>query len=375
MPDRYGGSGAEPRTQLEALILQARQNERKLRRFQALELKMIGVESLFELLQTMLYPDPSRFKWDSVSLLLLDHEYEIQRILEEDGVDFARHPNLLFVTERDDIEALYPPSIFPLLGPYVARRHHRLFPKRVRAPASVMLLPLVRHGRLIGSFNIGSLDAERFAEGVRTDFFEHLAATAAICLENAVNMERLKRQGLTDTLTGINNRRFFDQRLAEEVEAAKRSKAPLSCLLLDVDHFKRVNDQYGHLIGDRVLKDVALLVRGQLRGSDVLARYGGEEFVALLPATAEGAAIEVAERVREAIEGGVFRDAQGQPFCVTMSIGVTTFDPATTADAAQTRGESLVRQADICLYRCKQQGRNRVISSGSLNLGVAVSAG
>lgn len=354
------------RQQMDAFVTQARQNERKLRRFRGLELRMIGVESLNELLYLMLYPDRSRFKWDVVSLILLDPEYEIQRILEEDGVDVGEFPNLLFVTERSDLETLYPASMFSMLAPYNPRRHSALFPNKQRAPGSVVLLPLVRHGRLIGSYNIGSLASDRFVRGARTDFFEHLSATAAICLENAVNLERLKRQGLTDTLTDVNNRRFFDQRLLEEVAAAKRNREPLSCLLLDIDHFKQVNDRFGHQAGDRVLRDVAAVIKAQLRGSDVLARYGGEEFAALLPLTAAPEAQEVAERVRIAVAALEFDE--GQTFAVTISIGVATFDPLADENAARMRGDFLVGQADNSLYRCKEQGRNRVIAAGAVTV-------
>ncbi len=231
------------------------------------------------------------------------------------------------------------------------------------------LLPLVRHGRLIGSLNIGSHTDTRFIKGVRTDFFEHLGGVVAICLENAVNHERLKRQGLTDTLTAVNNRRFFDQRLGEEVAHAIREQQPLSCLLLDIDHFKQINDRYGHQMGDRVLMEVASLIRAQMRGNDVLARYGGEEFAALLSQTCNAAAMEVAERIRGSIAArgfGLERDAPG--FGVTISIGIATLDPGSLDQTHPVSGEFLVGQADKALYDAKAGGRNRVISSGNMQL-------
>lgn len=352
--------------QVEEFMTQARQNEHKLRRFQSLELRLIGNTSLFELIELILYPDYSTFRWDIVTLLLLDPEYEIQRVLEEEGTDPGEHPTLMFATECEPLAALFPASMFPMLGPYRQRCHASLFPRPRRAPSSVMLLPLVRHGKLIGSLNIGSYSRDRFVKGVRYDFFEHLAAVVAICLENAVNMERLKRQGLTDTLTAVNNRRFFDQRLSEEIEAAKRDGLPLSCLLLDVDHFKKVNDSHGHQAGDRVLMEVAALIRAQLRGNDVLSRYGGEEFGALLAHTSNEKATEVAERVRSSIAQRDFALEEGGRFNVTISIGVATFDPARDVNARHMQGEYLVGQADKVLYDAKAGGRNRVISAGDI---------
>lgn len=354
------------RQKLDSLVDQARINQRKLRRFQDLELHLISASSLFELLRAIIYPDSNRYKWDRVTLLLLDTEYEIRRILEAEGVDLSEHPALVFETERVSIDTLFPPPLSPMLGPYRPRKHTRLFVGPNDPPGSLILLPLVRHRQLIGSLNIGSSSADHFARGMSTDFLEHFAAVVSICLENATNLERLKRQGLTDTLTAVNNRRFFDQRLTEEIKVAKREREPLTCLMLDVDHFKAVNDNYGHQTGDQVLMEVAALIRAQLRGSDVLARYGGEEFATLLPGTEETSALEVAERIRETIAERRFTSQAGQQFSITMSIGLALFYPGADPVDDATWGELLVGKADESLYRCKTAGRNRVISGGTI---------
>jgi diguanylate cyclase (GGDEF)-like protein len=353
------------RRRLEDYLAQAHRNESKLRCFQSHELRLIGLNSLFELIQDLLYPNPSVFNWDAVTLLLLDPEYEVRRILEEEGVDVRDHPGLMFATRDDDLNPLLPASLFPLLGPYKPRRHAPLFASTRRTPNSIALLPLVRHGRLIGSLNIGSYNAERFVKGVRTDFLEHLAAVAAICIENAVNLERLKRQGLTDTLTAINNRRFFDQRLKEELERAAREGHRLTCLLLDVDHFKQVNDRHGHQVGDHVLREVAALIRAQLRGSDVLSRYGGEEFAALLSRSGAAEAAEVAERIRHGVAEHGFQTAEGQRFQVTLSIGIAAYDPARFR-GGKPDGALLVGHADRALYEAKSGGRDKVVSAGEI---------
>jgi two-component system cell cycle response regulator len=354
------------RRRLEDYLAQAHKNESKLRRFQAHELRLIGLNSLFELIQDILYPNPAVFNWDVVTLLLLDPEYEVRRILKEEGVELRDHVGLLFATQDDDLDVLFPTSLFPLLGPYKAKLHAPLFASTRRSPNSVALLPMVRHGRLIGSLNIGSYNAERFVKGVRTDFLEHLAAVAAICIENATNLERLKRQGLTDTLTAINNRRFFDQRLKEELERAAREHIQLTCLLLDVDHFKKVNDSYGHQVGDHVLREVAALIRAQLRGSDVLSRYGGEEFAALLSRSGTLEACEVAERIRHNVANHAFETPEGQPFKVTISIGVATYNPAKFG-SGKLQGAVLVGHADRALYDAKSGGRDKVVSAGDID--------
>lgn len=352
------------RQKLDEFILEAQRNEQKQRRFERLELQLIGLSSLYDLVKTLIFPEQNNFRWDMVSLVLLDPEYELRRMLEDEGARLDQHPSLVFASALSDLGSSYPHSLFPTLGPYNRARHASLFPQAPSRPRSVALLPLVRYGRLFGSLNIGSLDAERFVKGTRTDFFERFAAIVAICIENAANVQRLKRQGITDTLTALNNRRFFEQRLQEEIEVSRRSKMPLSCMMLDVDYFKKVNDSYGHQMGDQVLREVATLIRAQLRGSDVLSRYGGEEFVALLSNTAGETAQEIGERVRSAIEQHRFCLPDGDTFTVTISIGVATYLPAHDSAANPADGEFLVGRADRCLYDAKAAGRNAIVADG-----------
>jgi two-component system cell cycle response regulator len=348
------------RRQLRELIAQARKNEQKLRRIQAQESRLISTNSLFELVQRIIYDYRTSSSLDFVTLTLIDPEYEIQRILTEQGVDLAEHPGLVFLPDEDDLNRLYGISVTPKLGPFSPAKHHTLFPSSEALPASTALLPLVRHNELIGSLNLGSVNKKRFIANTATDFLERLAAIVAIGLENATNHERLKRIGLTDPLTGVNNRRFFDQRLTEEIARAIRSAAPLSCLLLDIDKFKQINDTYGHQTGDHVLINVAALIKKQMRGSDVLARYGGEEFVALLINASSEEAIEIAERVRRNIAAHKFAVSTKREHPVTISIGVATLFENKSSTDANILADELINRADQALYTAKDTGRNRV---------------
>jgi len=357
------------RQRLDEIISEAQRNEQKQRRFERLELQLISLNSIYDLVKTLIYPEHNDFHWDMVNLVLLDPEYELRRMLEDEGVHLDQHPSLSFASALSDLGSDYPHSLFPTLGPYSRGKYASLFPQSQSRPRSVALLPLVRYGKLFGSLNIGSFDAERFVKGTRTDFFEHFAAIVAICIENAANVQRLKRQGITDTLTALNNRRFFEQRLQEEIEVSRRSKLPLSCMMLDVDYFKKVNDSYGHQVGDQVLREVANLIRAQLRGSDVLSRYGGEEFVALLSNTTGETAQEIAERVRNGVEEHFFSLPGDDTFNVTISIGVATCTPMGESGMTSSDGEFLVGHADRCLYAAKRAGRNAIVSAGDLTLG------
>jgi diguanylate cyclase (GGDEF)-like protein len=165
---------------------------------------------------------------------------------------------------------------------------------------------------------------------------------------------RSRQLALVDPLTGCANRRALEDRLTGELAFARRTKKPLSMLVVDVDHFKRVNDTHGHAIGDEVIRHVADVLRGGVRTSDVVARYGGEEFCAVLrEADLEGASI-LAERLRAAIAGREVTVGE-RTLQITASIGVATFEVGD-----ELAPDSMFRRADAALYRAKQSGRNRV---------------
>ena len=349
------------RRKLHAFLAQARENEQKMRRFQEQELRLIGTASLSELIQRVLFSYRTAFKLDVVSLVLYDAEYEVKRILGDVGVPLTEMEQLLFQHDLDLLDSLFGISTKPQLGPFHPQEQGFLFAEGTTPPQSVALLPLVRYGELIGSLNLGSNEASRYTASSATDFLQRLGTIVAICLENATNHERLKRVGLTDSLTGVNNRRFFDQRLKEEVARALRARKSLACLFLDVDHFKLVNDEYGHKVGDQVLWEVAGLIREQLRAEDVLGRYGGEEFAALLINASEGAALEIAERIRSVIQDHTFDVLDEGSLKVSISIGVAMLELDRNDAGIEILATDFVDQADQAVYRAKQQGRNKVM--------------
>jgi len=172
--------------------------------------------------------------------------------------------------------------------------------------------------------------------------------------ERVQTEERLKQLATTDALTGICNRRHFDEVLASEINRAARFSSPLSLILFDIDHFKRVNDTFGHQAGDRVLTQLAVTVGNSIRTVDLFARWGGEEFVVMLPGSDLDAGRLLAEKLRMALEKQPFSDV-GQ---VTCSFGVAEYAPGDNADA-------LIKKVDRCLYHAKASGRNRVETSAT----------
>jgi len=166
--------------------------------------------------------------------------------------------------------------------------------------------------------------------------------------------QEYQRQGVVDELTGLHNRRWLQDMMRRQMDRAEIDKQPLSLIMLDIDHFKKFNDEFGHLAGDRVLQVVAKTIMNNVRPTDLLARYGGEEFIVVLPDTAIIGARLVAERVRQAVSEEIVLTSDNNALPpATISLGVSQMQPGQSI-------ESLIADADAALYRAKAQGRNRV---------------
>jgi two-component system cell cycle response regulator len=362
MPDTLEVENHHLRTQLAELIEQARRNEDIMRRHQEFDLNFISASGFRELIDSIFAALTAPSELDIVTLAMLDPRYEIRRILHDLNIDLTEFPNLLFLQDVSELGDLHGLTL-PQLDEFEARLHARLFPSQLTQPASIALLPLWRHRAMIGMLALGSLDAQRFTSSMATDFLEHMSSIVAICMENVINIERLKHLGLMDPLTGVSNRRYVEQRLMEEIGRTRRRAGDLCCLYIDIDHFKRINDSLGHPAGDEVLREVAGRIKMELRLSDTLGRYGGEEFVALLPETALDDASNVAERIRAGIADKPFSLAQGAhnaTVSVTVSIGVATLDVAASDQVIHASAQQMLTEADTALYQAKHAGRNRV---------------
>ena len=217
---------------------------------------------------------------------------------------------------------------------------------------SEMCLPLVAHGQTLGVLVLDSGRPAAFRPP-DTEALQSVADMCAIAIQNANSFERVQQMAEMDGLTGIYNRRHLERRLVAELERMTRYQHGMAVLMVDIDHFKRVNDEFGHLLGDEVLRQISVLFGQSLRKLDVLCRYGGEEFAILLPETTGMNAVNVAEKLRRKIEEHNFA---GVPRPVTVSIGHADFP-----EHGSTRDE-LVGAADAALYSAKQGGRNRVVS-------------
>jgi len=230
-----------------------------------------------------------------------------------------------------------------------------LFGEQVRLPElrSVVVFPMTIGQRCIGTFSLGSLDAGAWDTEQR-DRLRLVVTYVGAALANAFAYSHAITLATTDGMTGLTNHRTFKDRGAHALDRCERSGRPLTVIMTDIDHFKKVNDTYGHAMGDEVLKAVAHELRESLRKVDIGARYGGEEFAVVLEDTTTEDAARLAERIRERVQGLTFESSQG-PFSVTLSLGVATW-PRDGADLAE-----LVDAADQALYRAKRGGRNQVV--------------
>jgi diguanylate cyclase (GGDEF)-like protein len=233
-----------------------------------------------------------------------------------------------------------------------------ILPFKPSEAASVLAVPLLYENKLLGIFVMLS-DRKDFLDTFQVDMLKVMCNQAVTCIANARLHREIEEMATTDGLTGLLNHRVFQEKLSAELKRQNRISGPVSLILTDIDHFKKVNDTYGHPVGDLVLKGVSKVIRETLRDIDIPARYGGEEFAIVLPGTDSGGAKHIAERLRKAVMDKTFSADSGS-FGVTISLGI-----ATSPSDAKAK-EALVAKADQALYEAKHGGRNRSVLWSSM---------
>ncbi|KXJ51238.1 MAG: histidine kinase [Neptuniibacter sp. Phe_28] len=344
---------------LRLMVSKAERNESILNSFFEVELRLLSCGRLSELLELILVDFKALFRLSSVNLILFDPEHAARSLLDE-YVPPATGNTLRFVQSQRLLKSIYPNQKM-IIGTPSSALKSEAFPVADSPVASCALLPLIRQNCLIGSLHLGSSDASRYTEHVRYDYIQHLASVVSVCIENCINQENLHRLSSIDMLTKVHNRRSFEEEIVRELSRASRSAHSLVCLFIDLDHFKMVNDTYGHQTGDRVLRTVGLFLNKQLRKTDTIARYGGEEFAILLPNCDKERALSIAETLRKKLASLIFRDELSRPFRMTTSIGVSLCHPEKNPTTKlEDMAYQLIQAADKAVYNSKDSGRNQV---------------
>jgi diguanylate cyclase (GGDEF)-like protein len=292
--------------------------------------------------------------YDFAAVTLYDPEskrHSVRRAVGEGAESFAK------LTFRDNTSltamAVKNRHYLPYKGEFDPRQQV-VFTKRknLKGMSSLLIMPLVVRENAIGTIAFAAHRRDAFGSGVRPTL-SVLANHVAVALSNAAAVRRLEEMATTDGLTGCLNKRAFHEELESKIRSAERFDRKLSLLVTDIDHFKSVNDTYGHATGDVVIKELGEILRRMKRETDVVSRFGGEEFCILCEETDTEGAVLLAERVREELEATVFQTELGR-LKVTASIGVATFPH----DAMDERG--LFEASDRALYAAKHGGRNQV---------------
>ncbi len=356
----------ELQRKLNQILKQARDNEKKQELYETFGFEIIGASTPEQLHDLLLSQIVARFQLLDAVLCLIDHQKDVERLFldRNEKARLDSENRLLILDTSKDPEIIQSLTHKPILGTEALRKYHWMIAnlKTQDRIKSAAFLPLLRSDRIIGALMLLSHDPYRYQEGIGTLFLQKLSAMTAVAIENCLNQQRIKEVSYQDVLTQAYNRRYFDLRLKDEIARCTRRDDDLICMFLDVDHFKKINDNYGHQTGDLVLRHIVSLIKEQVRSCDIVARYGGEEFVVALQSTTLHAAQEIAERLRQATYSSkiILHDKQLQ---ATVSIGMASLRGMLTAQQhdADFICATLLDRADKALYEAKASGRNRVV--------------
>lgn len=294
-------------------------------------------------------------------VLIIDDDYDfvsmLQLMLSLNHFDIVTansgDEGLRKIAENSDIDVVILDVMMPGMSGFDVCKEIRKSRESTKLPV-ILLTAKGEKDDIIEGINCGANDyiTKPFESEILVAKINSLIKLKELQDELEKKNQLLENLAITDGLTGVYNYRFFHQKLKEEFERAKRYETPLACIMMDIDFFKNINDKYGHMVGDLVLKELAVIITENIRKNDVFARYGGEEFVLLLPHTSENGAFNEAERIRKAVENHQFGELEKGE--VKISLGVCNYPSEVITNA-----EDLLRCADTALYNAKNNGRNR----------------
>jgi two-component system, cell cycle response regulator len=366
MEDAIYKENRQLRRQLDNLLRQARTNEKKQELFDSFGFEIIAATTPTQVRELLLVQMAARFQLHAVVLAIVDFDGDIERLFyghDEEAKQYYKN-NLIILDPEKNRQQILGLTDIAQLGPKVLKEFDWLVCDLDERELfeSAAYLPLVRGNRIIGGMLLVSKDYHRYQSSHGTDFLRKLSAMAAVSIENCLNHQRIKEIGFLDALTQVYNRRYFGLRFQDEIERSLRRNTDITCMFLDVDFFKKVNDTYGHHVGDLVLTRMVSLIKEHVRACDIVARYGGEEFVVVLPETSIGVARDIAERLRLAVCNQMHQVGE-HALKISVSIGISgvTHIPNVDDRKSEEIAALLLDNADRSLYRAKETGRNQVV--------------
>ena len=293
---------------------------------------------------------------------IIETQYDLAYVIPMIGEMIDRfvseHLIYIFLKDGDRFQLVWPSTFNDNMVKYSLTKLDKLNPHIILNDGKVGLFALFSDKKVMGAV-VAYSPVEKLSKKT-IDYIKQLTNQSSTTIQKAAVYAEILKYASFDALTGLNNRRQFEMRLGQEVATAKRKKTDLSCIMIDIDHFKKVNDTYGHAVGDYVLSQVAKMITGAIREYDIASRYGGEEFCILLPHTKVKEASIVAERLRKTVESTILDiksvcEFDCDNFNVTISMGVNEYDQSYTTT------EQIYKNADKALYRAKKSGRNKVV--------------
>lgn len=299
-------------------------------------------------------------KLDQFSLMLWDEKTQVLSLKSYHGPSLNHHKPINFLIKGSIFEKVinHLKSVYIKNATEDKKNRPSLSELQIQTGSFLCLPLLYDNDSLLGVLNLYKKRANAF-DLDDIEFYNRIAEQLAYTLNKILLYEHTKELSITDSLTGVFNRRYFTQRYEREVQRAKRYNRSLSVVMLDIDHFKRYNDVNGHLKGDEVLKKVAKVLEKVLRKTDIIARYGGEEFVLLLPEISKMQARKVADKLQKVIQREDFENAESLPDGqLTISLGLSIY-PEDCNDP-----QLILKNADEALYKAKAMGRNCVAWHG-----------
>ena len=335
----------ESRDTITELSSKLERNEFESKLLREINTAITSTFELPEILSLILQVLTTLVNTQGISLLLIDETDNTLRIAESHGLSSKDVENFyIYYAKLSD-------SVFHDI--YETKKPRFFTDDTVLSIPLLLSVPLISRNRVIGFLNIHSMYKNRVLTQDKVDLVYALASQASIAISNAQMYAAMREQAIVDQCTGLFNFRCFQQKLDEELSFANESEQELSLMILDIDHFKHVNDTWGHLYGDQVLRELANLLKRNVRTEDTVCRYGGEEFAIIFPHCNSEVVFKIAERIRTRIEETTARDRRNvfkEP--ITISIGASEYKPGLGKI-------EYIRQADCALYWAKNNGRNR----------------